>query len=103
GRLQTVSQHAETVVDARQIRCREDFRILGPLGSDLIGECEGMSELPEIVVMHRGVEALARRVRRLAVVHLYTGVNRRLILDVKVDVYRSRSYARTQRRRDTPV
>jgi hypothetical protein len=105
ARLHAIDHQAEPVDlrKTRQVGGRIHFGIARPLRGDLIGEAEGMPELPQIVVMHSGTDAGRRGVWRLPVVHLDAGVDRRLVLDVEVDVHRAGRGAGAQCRGHPPI
>ena len=86
--------HVAVVRKARDVVAGEDLRILFVLRRDLHARADGMAELPEVVVVRRGVHAERCCVRTAAVVDLHAAVQRQAILDVQIHIHRTRLRAR---------
>ncbi len=84
--IDAVYEKAGPVGDAREIRPRDHLRVLRSIGRDLIGETHRVTELPQVVVFHRGIEPRRCRVGRPPVVVFEVTMQRELVLHIEIDI-----------------
>ena len=89
--------------DAGRVKAREDLDFVGILRGCLGAAADGVAELPEVVVIERGVQAERRRIRAVAVVEFQAAVERERVLDVEIDIHRPGEDARLDDRGNAPI